>query len=203
MRTRVLAFVAALAVTVPLFTPPPLAAAPAADAAVALPSQSAIGTLMAPMNVTNWQMLPPKDGWDTGERFELSGGSGGGPPVPVHVDISAAELPTEEGAAGFLQVQLQNYRNATGTANLTGNLGPAPDDIQLDADEVYLGSFESQPDAAPRILTVVLVARYGSLVTAVDTGMIWDTPGPIGDDDRRGVGGITGALAALVDNQIP
>lgn len=203
MRTFVLALVAALVAATPLLAPPPLAAAPAADAPAALPSAAEIGTLMNPMSLTGFEMQPAKDGWDIGEHFQLSGGAGSGPEVPVNEDLSASELPTPEGAAGFVQVQLQNYRNAVGAANMTGNLGPAGPELGLEADEVYLGSFETPDGAAPRILAVVLVARYGSLVTAVDSSMIWDSPGTISDDSRRGLGGITGGLAALVEKKVP
>ena len=179
-----------------------LASAPGAQAAAVLPSEAAIRAVIS-LNLTDFRLLGTREGWDAGESFDLSGGPGSGPEVPVHASINASELPTEEAAAGFLQVQLQNYRNAVGSASMTGNLGPAGSEVGLDADEVYLGTFETPAGAAPRMLTVVLVARYGTLVTAVDTVMMWDTPGPIADADRSGLGQVTGALAALVEANVP
>jgi hypothetical protein len=217
MRSLVPALLVAVVVATPLFASPQLAAraeaapslgvsallssTPAAQAVDVLPSPTAIQAVFN-MNLTDFKVIGPKDGWDATETFDLSGGSNG-PPVPVHVGIYASELPTEEAAAGFIQAQLQQYRNMVGSANMTGNVGPAPAELGLDADEVYLGTFETPAGAASRILTVLLVARYGELVTAVDTGMMWDTPGPISDDDRRGLGQVTGALAALVEANVP
>ena len=199
MRTLALAVLAALVAALPLIAQPTLAAAPGEQAADVLPNPAVIQNLMAPMTLTNFNVLAEAQGWAAGESFQLTGG---GAEVPVNVAIYATELPTPEGAAGFLQVQLQAYRAAVGAAGLNGTLGPAPADLNLDADEVYLGSFETTEGATPRILTVVLVARYETMVTAVDTSMIWEAAGPIGDDSRRGLGAITGGLAALVDNEI-
>ena len=199
MRRLALTLVAVLVAAMPLLAQPTLAAAPGEQAADALPSPAVIENLMAPMTLTNFNVVAESQGWAAGESFQLTGG---GPEVPVNVTIYASELPTPEGAAGFLQVQLQAYRAAIGAAGLNGSLGPAPEELKLDADEVYLGSFETSEGATPRILTVVLVARYETLVTAVDTSMIWELAGPIGDDSRRGLGAITGGLAALVDNEI-
>ena len=198
MRTLALAVVAAVVVALSLVAPPTLAA-PSSQAADALPPQATIASVMAPMSVTDFQVLPtPSDGWGAAESFQISGGT----EVPARVAIYATELPTPEGAAGFLQVQLQAYRTLVGSANMIGDLGPAPTDINLDADEVYFGAFQTQEGAAPRILAIVLVARYEDTVTAVDTSMVWDSPGPISEESVRRLAVITGALAALVDNQM-
>lgn len=203
MRRLVLTLAAALLVAPALASPAPLAAAPAADSAAALPGEAAIGGLMAPMSLGNFQMTPAnQDGWHVGEKFQLTGGSGGGPPVPVQVGLYATELPTEEAAAGFIQVQLGNYRNAVNMVGLNGNLAPASD-LNLDADEVYLGQFESKPSETTPLLAIVLIARYGTLVTAVDSSMMWDKPGTVSDQDRQGLGAVTGGLAALIEKQIP
>ena len=195
----VLAVLAAVLAAMPLLAPPTLAAAPVTQAADVLPSESAIRAMVSPMNVTAFEVLPPKDGWDARESFQLSGGSGLGPEVPVQTMISASELPTDEGAAGFLQTKLQQYRDATKAFGLDGQLGAADETLTMDADETYFGAFVTPEGASSRILTAVHVSRFENVVTAVEATMVWDSPGTIDQDSQRGLGVVLGLLARLVN----
>ena len=203
MRIPILSLLVALLSATALVAPTALAAAPAGSADEVLPSEASIGAAVAPLSVTGFEVLPPQDGWDARETFQLSGGSGGESEVPVLAMISASALPTGEGAAGFLQAKVQQYRDATRAYSLDGQLGPAGDGLTLDADEAYCGAFVSPDGAAPRLLTAVHVARYENVVTAVETTMVWDSPGTIDQDTRRGLGTVLSLLATLVNAQAP
>jgi hypothetical protein len=202
MRTFVLAAVAGLMAVAALLGQPQLTvrAAPAADAAEVLPSESDIRTLLGGLAVGNFETMSNRDGWDAVERFKITSGPGGnGPQVPVDSWIYASEFPTEAGAAGFVQTKLQEYRNATGQIGMVGQLGPAGDELTMDADEAYFGAFFT-PDGAPqRVMAAVLVLRYAETVATVDLSMQWDTPGSIDESERTGIGMVLGMLGHSVN----
>ncbi|MFN0071556.1 MAG: hypothetical protein ACKVVP_08740 [Chloroflexota bacterium] len=216
MRIRTVPAFIALVVSIPLLTPQPsilfaesststgaalrLRAAPASAAAESLPDEASIRRVLAPMTVANFTVHSATgEGWDVMENLTATGGTGSGPEVPVMISIAGAELPTMEGAAGFAQTKLQYYRDAVRMIGIDGQLGPAGDTLTMDADEAYFGAFMTPAGASDRILTAILLARYDSVVTSVEVTMMWNTPGTISEDSQAGVGMITGALAALVN----
>jgi hypothetical protein len=188
-------------VAMPLFAPP--SAGAQVDPASVLPSDATIAALMTPLTVSSVNMVQNSGGWDRGMNFQLNPGPNG-PPVPVSGTVAASSFGSADQASAFIQSQAQQYGQATQSMNLQGQIAPTPAaDLSLKADEVYFGTFESAPGAAQRTLVYVVLARYGTLVTDADTSMFWPDPGAIGDDDRKGLGGVTGVLAGLIDKQVP
>lgn len=201
MRSFFLAVAAALLVGMPLFAPP--SAGAQADPAAALPSEALIAALMAPLTVSSVNVVQSVDGWDRGMNFQLNPGPNG-PAVPIAGTVAASSFGSPDQATAFLQDRQQKYRDATASLGLQGQLAAAsPADLGLRADEVSLGSFETPAGATPRSLVVVVLARYGMLVTDAETSMFWDQPGSISDDDRGGLSGVTGGLAGLIDQRVP
>lgn len=201
MRSFFRAAAAAVLVALPLFAPSSVGAQ--VDPASVLPSDSTIAALMAPLTMSSVNLVQNSGGWDRGMNFQLNPGPNG-PAVPVAGTVAASSFGSPDQASAFIQSQAQQYGQATQSLNLQGQIAPTPPaDLSLKADEVYFGAFESAPGAAQRTLVYVVLARYGTLVTDAETSMSWPDPGAISDDDRKGLGGVTGVLAGLIDKQVP
>src|SRR5205823_7160172 len=105
-----------------IFGPPqPTARAAASDILPKEPDLATAFAPFAPLKASGYMSGPGNDGWDVGQLMEVNGGPGG----PVLVSTDAAELPTAEGAAGFLQTKLQQLRDGTKRDNMVGEPGPA------------------------------------------------------------------------------
>lgn len=201
MRVLFSALAIAVMATIP-FLPQlagPVQAFPAADAAEYLPDDVTVRRVLSPMTISNFEVTTPTGGWERGVSFVATGGTGGGPEVPVLISINAAELPTEAGAAGYAQVSLQSYRDAVRVFDLVGELGPAGDSLTQDADEAYFGVYLTPPGAAGRMITALLLSRFETVVTAIEVTMVWETPGAISTETQQGLGVVLGLLGAVVN----
>jgi hypothetical protein len=189
----VAAFVAALSVFGPAQT---VVQAAASDI---LPKESDLTTAFAPfapLKVTNVMQGPGNDGWDVGQLMQVEGGPAG----PVLVSTDAAELPTAEGAAGFLQTKLQQVRDGTKKDNMVGELGPADAKLTGEADEAYFGVFISPPGAPDPIALAILVSRYDTQVTSVTTIIKAGPGGAVSEDAQKTLGVVLGVLAGQIDS---
>ena len=112
----------------------------------------------------------------------------------IHSSVDAAELPSKEGAAGFLQTKLQQLRDGTQQAGFVGDLAPAGNDLTMDADEAYWGVYLSSPSAANPVLVAIHLSRYEDQVIATTVMMKPNGDGPLSDNAAQTVGIITGQL---------
>jgi hypothetical protein len=198
MRRFVLLMVATFVAALSIFGP--AQSVVQAAASDILPKESDLATAFAPfapLKVAPGVMSGPgNDGWDVGQLMQVEGGPGGA----VLVSTDAAELPTAEGAAGFLQTKLQQLRDATKKDNMAGELGPADAKLTGDADEAYFGVFVSPPGAPDPIAMAVLVSRYDNQVAAV-TAMIKAGPGgTVSEDAQKTLGIVLGVMAGQINS---
>ena len=194
MRVLVLALVVALAAVLPPLAAPSTVVH-AGDAADLLPQEADLKSVLAPLTVSKLMTGPGIDGWGANESFEIGGSADGA----VLASIDTAVMPTGEGAAGLLQTKLQQLRDGASKDGLVGQLNPADANLTQDADEAYIAVYLT-PDGAPnRALTAVLVSRYDSQVTSVQTLMGWDGPGTIPSSAQQAIGVTLGLLAKQVN----
>jgi hypothetical protein len=149
----------------------------------------------APLTVASFAQGLGTDGWDAGQTVRVDGGPAG----PVLVSLDAAELPSNEGAAGFLQTRLQQRREDTTKDNMAGDLEPADAKLTGDADEAYFGVFVSPDTAQDRAVMAVLIVRYENQVVATTTTIHPDAAGTISVDAQRGLGVVLGVLAQQIN----
>lgn len=194
MRFLLLALVAALVATTSFFGPPSLVAR--ADGADLLPSESELNTALAPFRVSNYQSGPGKDGWDATADFDVNGSPDG----MIHSSVDASELPSKEGAAGFLQTKLQQLRDGTRQNGFLGDLGPAGDDLTLDADEAYWGVYLAPPSAPSPMVVAIHLSRYEDQVIATTVILRPNSSGPIPDSAAQTLGVITGQIIRLMNS---
>jgi hypothetical protein len=193
MRILVLAIVASLSV-LPLLGPPTVVRAD--DASDLLPSESDLKSAVAPLTISKYTLGPGVDGWDKDLTFEVGGAQDGA----VLTSVDAAVLPTNEGAAGFLQTKLQQLRDGATQQGLVGQLGAADDKMTQDADEAYFGVFMTPDGASNRGLMAILISRYENQVTAVQTVMGWDGSGAIPQSAQTSVGVVLGLISKQVND---
>ncbi|MGE3267948.1 MAG: hypothetical protein AB7P40_04325 [Chloroflexota bacterium] len=193
MRVLAFAVVAALAVTTALIGPAaPLVRAQAADL---LPSVAELNTTLAPRSVSGFAAGPGADGWDATAKFEILGV----PDAAVQSTVDVSELPTPEGAAGFLQTKLQELRTGTQQNGFMGEVGPATADLTFEADEAYWGVYLSSPAAGNPMIVALHVSRFETQVIATTVVMRMNSNGPIPDDAGVNLGIITGQIVHLMN----
>jgi hypothetical protein len=197
MRRFVLLMVAAFVAALSIFGP--AQSVVQAAASDILPKESDLSSAFvpfAPLKVTNYMSGPGNDGWDVGSLLQVEGGPAG----PVLVSTDAAELPTAEGAAGFLQTKLQQVRDGTKKDNMAGELGPADAKLTGGADEAYFGVFISPAGAPDPVVLAVLVSRYDTQVAAV-TAIIKAGPGgTVSEDAQKSLGIVLGVMSGQIDS---
>src|SRR5699024_5571729 len=141
----------------PVLGPPRLTAQAAATDL--LPSESDLATAFAPfapLKVASFAQGLGTEGWDSGQTVQVDGGPAG----LALVSLDAAELPSNAGAACFLQTRLQQQREASTKDNMAGDLGRADAKLTGDAYGAYFGVFVSPHTAQDRAVMAVLIARY-------------------------------------------
>jgi len=161
-----------------------------------LPTQAELTTALAPFTVSNYSAGPGKDGWDGTANFDVNGVPDG----QVHASVDVSDLPTAEGAAGFLQTKLQQVRDGVRQMGFAGDLAPAGNDLTFDADEAYWGVFLSDPSAPSPMLVVLHVSRYDTEVIATTTMLKPSGNGPISDNAAQNLGVITGLILHLMNS---
>jgi hypothetical protein len=166
------------------------------DASDLIPSESDLRAALAPLNLVNFRQGPGTDGWDIEQTFEISGGSDG----TIRTTIDSSELPTSEGAAGFIQAKLQSIRDSARQNGFVGEIKPADSTLTMDADEAYLGVYMTPEGAPNRLLAAFLVSRYGEQVTGVQTLMTWDGSREITQSAQQAMGVVLGLVARQVND---
>jgi len=171
------------------------AAAPVvrAQASDLLPTQSELSSTLAPLTIANYMAGPGKDGWDANAEFDVNGAADG----QIHGSVDASELPTSEGAAGFLQTKLQQLRDGARQAGLVGDVGPSTPELTMDADEAYFGVYMT-PDGAPPMVVALQISRYEDQVIA--TSVLLTPNGPVSQSSAQTLGIITGQLLRLMNS---
>lgn len=173
MRPLLLALVAALVATTSFVGPRPSAVQ--AQASDLLPTESELNATLAPLSVSNYVAGPGNDGWDANAKFDITGSPAG----LLRGDVDASELPTSEGAAGFLQTKLQQLRDGTRQAGFVGDIGPSTPELTMDADEAYFGVYASPPGAPPMVV-LLQISRYEEQV--ISTAISLNPDGQISSD---------------------
>jgi hypothetical protein len=194
VRFLLFALVAALVATTSFFGPPP--AVVRADGADLLPDTSELNTALAPFTVSGYTAGPGKDGWDATADFDVNGSPDG----MIHASVDASDLPTKEGAAGFLQTKLQQLRDGTRQSGFLGDLGPAGNDLTMDADEAYWGVYLTPPTAPSQMVVAIHISRYDTQVIATTVIMRSNGSGPLPDNAGTTLGVITGQLIRLMNS---
>jgi len=193
-RRALISFGAAALIAMTPFLAPAAAVVRAQGGQDDLPTQAELTTALAPLTVSNYTAGPGKDGWDGTSDFDVNGVPDG----KVHATVDISQLPTSEGAAGFLQTKLQQLRDDTRQLGLQGDLGPAGDQLTLDADEAYFGVWMTPQGATPPLLAAVQISRYEDEVIA--TTVLLQPNGPISDGAAQTLGIITGQLLKLMNS---
>jgi hypothetical protein len=194
VRFALLALVAALVATSSFFgSPSPVVQASGADL---LPSQDELNSTLAPFTIANYAAGPGKDGWDGTADFDINGAPDG----LMHSTVDASELPSNEGAAGFLQTKLQQLRDGTRQGGFMGDVGPAGPELTMDADEAYWGVFLSPPSASSQTVVAIQISRYENQVIATTVMMRANGSGPLPDSAGATLGVITGQLLRLMNS---
>ena len=192
MHPVLLALAAGFVVTLSLFGLP--FSVVQAQSADLLPTESELNSALAPFTVSNFMAGPGKDGWDANAEFDVNGS----PEGMIHGSVDASELPTTEGAAGFLQTKLQQLRDGTRQNGYVGDVGPSTPELTMDADEAYFGVFMS-PEGAPPMVVALQISRYEEQVIA--TSVIMRPNGPVTDSTVQTLGVITGQLLRLMNSE--
>ena len=146
--------------------------------------------------MSNYSTGPGHDGWDATSDFDI----GGSPDGQIHSSVDASELPSKEGAAGFLQTKLQQLRDGTRQGGFLGDLGPAGDDLTFDADEAYWGVYLSPPDAPQQAVVAIHLSRYDNQVIATTVMLKPNGTGPISDSAAQTLGVVTGQMIRLMNS---
>ena len=191
MRFLVLALVAVLTVSASLLGPLPSVVR--ADWKDLLPTQDELNTTLAPFTVAAYLAGPSTDGWDGTSNFDIMGSPDG----DMHASVDVSELPSKEGAAGFLQTKLQQLRDGTQQGGFVGDVGPSSPELTMDADEAYWGVFMSAPGQSPPMVAAVHISRYEEQVIA--TTVMLMPNGPITQNAAQTLGVITGQLLHLMN----
>jgi hypothetical protein len=193
VRFFVLAVVAALVAATSLLTPssPVVFADGASDT---LPTQDDLTTTLAPFTIANYTAGPGKDGWDANSEFDINGAPDG----QLHSSVDVSNLPTEAGAAGFLQTKLQQLRDGTRQGGFVGDVGPADPNLTFDADEAYWGVFLSPPDAPQQMAVAIHISRYEDQVIAT-TVVMRANGATLPDSAATTLGAVTGAMIHLMN----
>jgi len=191
VRPILLALVAALVATTSFFGPSPSAVR--AQASDLLPTESELNSTLAPFSVANYMAGPGKDGWDANAEFDINGS----PEGMIHGSVDASELPTSEGAAGFLQTKLQQLRDGARQAGFVGDVGPSTPELTMDADEAYFGVYMT-PEGAPPMVVALQISRYEDQVIA--TSVLLRPNGPVTEMSAQTLGVITGQLLRLMNS---
>jgi hypothetical protein len=190
VRFLVLALVAVLTVSASLFGPLPSVVR--ADWKDLLPTQDELNTALAPFTVAAYLAGPSTDGWDGTSNFDIMGSPDG----DMHASVDVSELPSKEGAAGFLQTKLQQLRDGTKQGGFVGDVGPSSPELTMDADEAYFGVYVSPPDAPPQVVALQ-ISRYADQVIA--TTVILKPNGQLTDNGTKTLGAVTGAILKLMN----
>lgn len=190
MRFLVLALAAALVASASFFGPS--ATVVRADWKDLLPSQDELNTALAPFKVSNYAAGPSTDGWDGTSNFDIMGSPDG----DMHASVDVSELPSKEGAAGFLQTKLQQLRDGTKQGGFVGDVGPSTPELTMDADEAYFGVYVSPP-GAPAQVVALQISRYEDQVIA--TTVILQPKGQLTDNGTQTLGAVTGAILKLMN----
>jgi hypothetical protein len=184
--------VAALVATTSFFGPP--ASMVRAQASDLLPTESELNSTLAPLTVSNYRAGPGNDGWDANAKFDIGGSSVGA----LSGEVDASELPTSEGAAGFLQTKLQQLRDGTRQAGFVGDIGPSTPELTMDADEAYFGVYATPPGAPPMVV-LLQISRYEGQV--ISTAVILNPNGEVSADAAaQMLGEITAKMLVLMNS---
>jgi len=167
-----------------------------ASGADLLPSEAELSATLAPFTVAGYTAGPGKDGWDATADFDINGSSDG----MIHSTVDASELPSEAGAAGFLQTKLQQLRDGTKQNGFLGDVGPAGPELTMDADEAYFGVYLSPPSAPGQMVVALQISRYGEQVIATTVMMRSAGSAPLPDSAGTTLGVITGQLLRLMNS---
>lgn len=192
MRPFVLALAAALLAATSLIVPSS-GVVQAQGGVDLLPTEAELNTTLAPFTISNYKAGPGTDGWDGKAEFDIVGS----PEGQIRSEVEASELPTPEGAAGFLQTKLQQLRDDTRKLGFVGDIGPAIPEVTLDADEAYWGVFMSGPAMPQQMVAAVHISRYEEQVIA--TTVILMPSGPVTDSTAQTLGVITGQMIRLMN----
>ena len=192
MHRFLLALVAALLVAASAFTPAP-SVVRAQGGMDLLPTEAELNTTLAPFTVSNYKAGPGKDGWDGNAEYDIVGS----PEGQIHFEVDASELPTPEGAAGFLQTKLQQLRDGVRGLGFVGDLGPATAELTMDADEAYFGVFMT-PEGAPPMAVALQISRYEEQVIATTVMLV--PSGPITENTATTLGVLTGQMIRLMNS---
>jgi hypothetical protein len=190
VRHLLLVLVAAFVATTTFFGPASVVVR--AQASDLLPTESELSSTLAPLSVANYAAGPGKDGWDGTSEFDVNGS----PEGMIHATVDASELPSKEGAAGFLQTKLQQLRDGTKQGGFVGDVGPSTPELTMDADEAYFGVYMS-PDGAPPMVVALQISRYEDQVIA--TTVVLRPNGPVSQASAQTLGVITGQLLRLMN----
>lgn len=194
MRFLQFALVAALIATTSFFwTSSAVVQASGADL---LPSEAELNAALAPFSVAGYATSAGKDGWDATADFDINGSPDG----MIHSTVDASELPTPEGAAGFLQTKLQQLRDGTRQNGFLGDVGPAGPELTMDADEAYFGVYLSPPGASGEMVVALQISRYGEQVIATTVVMRSAGSAPLPESAGSTLGVITGQLLRLMNS---
>jgi len=158
-----------------------------------LPTEAELNSTLSPFTISNYKAGPGKDGWDGNAEYDIVGS----PEGQIHSSVDASELPTPEGAAGFLQTKLQQLRDDTRKLGFVGDLGPATETLTMDADEAYWGVFMSAPGQSPQMVAAVHISRYEDQVIASTVMLV--PSGPVTENTATTLGVITGQIVRLMN----
>jgi len=193
VRRLLLVLVAALVVAAPFVGPPaPVVWASGIDL---LPTEAELTATLAPFTISNYKSGPGKDGWDGNAEWDIAGSSEG----QIHASVDASELPTPEGAAGFLQTKLQQLRDDIRKLGFVGDIGPATAELTMDADEAYWGVFMSAPGQSPQMVAAIHISRYEEQVIATSVMLL--PSGVDTDNTAATLGVITGQMIRLMNSE--
>ena len=192
MRRLLFALVAVLVVTLSLFGP--VSSVVRASGIDLLPTEAELNATLAPFTISNYKAGPGKDGWDGIAEYDIVGS----PEGQIHFEVDASELPTPEGAAGFLQTKLQQLRDGVRGLGFVGDIGPADDELTMDADEAYWGVFMSAPGQSPQMVAAVHVSRYEEQVMATTVMLI--PSGPVTENTAKTLGVLSGQMIRLMNS---
>lgn len=193
MRFLLLALVAALLATSSFLGAP--SAVVRASGADLLPTQAELTSTLAPFTIGGYATTPGKDGWDATADFDINGAPDG----MMHATVDASELPTKEGAAGFLQTKLQQLRDGAQQGGFLGDVGPSGPELTMDADEAYFGVYLSPPSAPNQMVVAIQISRYETQVIATTVMMRPNAGGTIGENAATTLGVVTGQLLHLMN----
>ena len=193
MRHLLLVLVAAIVATTSFFGP--LSAVVRAQGGMdLLPTEAELNTTLAPFTISNYKAGPGTDGWDGNAEYDIVGS----PEGQIHFEVDASELPTPEGAAGFLQTKLQQLRDGVRAMGFVGDMGPATAELTMDADEAYWGVFMTNPGQTPQMVAAIHISRYEEQVIATTVMLV--PSGPDTESTATTLGVLTGQMIRLMNS---